>query len=70
MRRSVFEVVEQGGGWRLLDNGEPVFWFPGRDKAVEIAKQMADARNLFRGLPAHVHAAGADGEMELVAAYE
>jgi len=68
--RSIFEVVERAGGWGLLDNGQPVFWFPERLKALEIAKQMADARNALHGLPAYVHACGDDGAMELVAAFE
>lgn len=33
--------IPSGGARRWTDNGEPVFWFPGRDKAREIAKQMA-----------------------------
>lgn len=68
--RSVFQVVEHAGGWRLLDNSKPILWFPEKATALETANVMAGARATFHGLPACVQALGDNGVMELVADYE
>lgn len=70
MSESIFEVVERGCGWELLDNGKRILWFPEREKALDIASVMADARSAFHGVPASVHAPNEDGEMELVASFK
>ena len=43
MAGTVLQVVESLGGWRLLDDGLPIFWFPERHSALETARVMADA---------------------------
>lgn len=69
MVTSSLQLVKSGGGWQLLDGGKPVLWFPERDKGLEIATIMADARNLYHGLPTAVEAQNDDGELEVVAAF-
>ena len=69
MATSTLRLVHSGGGWQLLDDGRPVFWFPDRSKGLEIAQLMADARNLNRGQPTTVEAMNDDGELETVAAF-
>lgn len=66
MTASTLRLVHNGGGWQLLDNGKPAFWFPERSKGLEIARLMADARNLNHGAPTTVEAQNDDGEIELV----
>lgn len=46
-----------------------MFWFPERDKGLEIASLMADARNLNHGMSTLVEAQNDDGEVEVVVAY-
>lgn len=67
MPGSILRVVLSGGGWQLLDGERPLFWFPERDKALEIAQLMADARSLNHGLAITVQAQNDDGELETVA---
>lgn len=69
MSVTLLQLVKSYGGWQLLDAGNPVFWFPERAKGLEIARIMADARNLYHGLPATVEAQNDDGEFELVASF-
>ncbi|HRN61933.1 MAG TPA: hypothetical protein PK743_00580 [Luteimonas sp.] len=69
MKRSILRLVHSAGGWQLLDDGKPVFWFPERDKGLEIASLMADARNLNHGMSTLVEAQNDDGEVEVVVAY-
>lgn len=69
MANTIFQLVPAAGGWRLLDNGMPAFWFPEMDGALETAKVMADARAAFGGEPASVQAQVGDGEFVQVAAY-
>ena len=69
MASTVFQLVPAAGGWRLLENGKPAFWFPEMYGALETAKIMADARAAFRGEQASVHAQIGSGEFVQVAAY-
>ena len=69
MTRSVFQLVSAAEGWCLLDNGKPCFWFPEKDKALETACVMADARATFREEPASVHIQIGSGEFVQVAAF-
>ena len=48
MAGTVLQVVESFGGWRLLDDGQPIFWFPEKAKALDTARLMADARHQLR----------------------
>lgn len=69
MATSTLRLISNGGGWQLLDDGKPVFWFPERHKGLEIARLMADARNLNHGLATMVEAQNDDGDLETVAAF-
>lgn len=69
MAGTVLQVVESLGGWRLLDDGQPILWFPERDSAVETARIMADARHQFGGKPTCVQAQDEQGIFELVFAF-
>ena len=69
MDESLLQVVERAGGWGILDDGKPIFWFPEKDSALATARVMADARCLFTGKATRVHAQGEHGNFELVFAY-
>ena len=69
MASTVFQLVPAAGGWRLLDNGRPAFWFPEMDGALETAKVMADARAAFGGQQATIQTQVGEGEFVQVAAY-
>lgn len=69
MVSTVFQVVPAAGGWRLLDNGKPAFWFPEMDSAMQTAQVMADARATFNGERASVQRQVGVGEFVQVAAY-
>lgn len=64
MAGTVLQVVESFGGWRLLDDGQPIFWFPERDSALETARVIADARHQFHGIPAQVQAQDDKGDLK------
>ena len=44
MERCTLQLVGSYGGWRLIDNGKPSFWFLERDQALSIAHVIADSR--------------------------
>ena len=69
MSTSTLRLVSSAGGWQLLDDGKPAFWFPERAKGLEIASIMADARNLNSGVRTMVEAVNDDGELETIAAF-
>ncbi len=69
MAGTVLQIVESFGGWHLLDDGQPIFWFPEKDNALETAKVMADARHQFDGKPTCVQAQDEQGVFELVHAF-
>ena len=69
MANSIFQLVPAAGGWRLLDNGRPAFWFPEINGALETAKVMADARAAFGGEQASIQTQVGAGEFVQVAAY-
>ena len=66
---STLRVVGSHGGWRLIDNGRPSFWFLERDQALQIAGVIADARAGLRLIPTSIEAENLAGQMELVASY-
>ncbi|GAB2497967.1 hypothetical protein GCM10027084_08880 [Pseudoxanthomonas sangjuensis] len=68
MSVSVLQIVESWGGWSLIDDGKPSLWFPEREKALEIAHIMADARNLFGGISTIVQSVH-NGKVEVLAKY-
>lgn len=69
MATSILRLIHNAGGWQLLDDGTPVFWFPERAAGLEIARIMADARNLNHGTATAVEAQNDDGALETVAMF-
>ena len=47
MKQSVLMLSPSYEGWKLLDNGKPVFWFPDKTAALEVANTMAEARYAY-----------------------
>lgn len=37
MKQSVLMLSPSCEGWKLVDNGKPVFWFPDKTAALEVA---------------------------------
>lgn len=54
------------GGWQLLDNGRPSFWFSERDQALEVALTMVDCKSRIHGSDLVLEAETADGGFELI----
>jgi hypothetical protein len=69
MSVSTLRLAPSTGGWQLLEDGQPLFWFPDRAKGLEIAMLMADARSLNHGTIATVETQNDDGRYERVAEY-
>lgn len=69
MAGTVLQIAGSFGGWCLLDDGQPIFWFPEKDSALETARVMADARHHFDGKPTCVQAKDERGTFELVFAF-
>ncbi|MEO6519943.1 MAG: hypothetical protein ABIO17_13300 [Pseudoxanthomonas sp.] len=47
MNRSLLTLRPCYEGWKLLDNGKAVFWFPEQTAALEVANTIAEARHAF-----------------------
>jgi len=69
MDRSTLQLVGSHGGWRLIDNGKPSFWFLEREQAMNIAHVIADSRAGLRFIPTRIEAENEEGELELVASF-
>jgi len=69
MDASTLQLVASHGGWRLIDNGEPTFWFLEREQAVHHASLIADARAYLRDIPTRIEATNDSGKFELVASF-
>jgi hypothetical protein len=69
MTSSILQLVGSHGGWRLIDNGKPSFWFLEREQAMEIARVIADSRAGLRFIPTKIEAENDDGQFELVAQF-
>jgi hypothetical protein len=54
MKRSLLMLRPSYEGWKLLDNGKPVFWFPEKGAALEVANTIAEARHAFSHQPTGV----------------
>ncbi|WP_028917743.1 hypothetical protein [Pseudoxanthomonas sp. J35] len=66
---STLQLVVSHGGWRLIDNGKPSFWFLEREQAMAIARVIADSRAGLRYIPTRIEAENEAGELELVASF-
>jgi hypothetical protein len=69
MDTSILQLVGSHGGWRLIDDGTPSFWFLERDQAMQIACVIADSRAGLRYIPTKIEAENTNGKLELVASY-
>ncbi len=63
------QLVASHGGWRLIDDGEPSFWFLERAQAIHHAELIADARANLRFIPTRIEATNDSGKLELVASF-
>ena len=69
MAGTVLQIVQSQGGWHLLDDGVPIFWFLEKGSAVETARVMADARHEFDGRATCVQAQGQEGTFQMLWTY-
>ena len=69
MERCTLQLVGSYGGWRLIDNGKPSFWFLERDQALSIAHVIADSRAGLRYIPTRIEAENEEGDLDLVACF-
>ncbi len=69
MERSLLMLSPTYEGWKLLDNGKPVFWFPEKSAALEVANTIAEARHAFSSLPTGVEVENGDRAPERVSSY-
>lgn len=54
MKRSLLVLRPSYAGWKLLDNGKAVFWFPEKAAALEVANTIAEARHIYSSRPTGV----------------
>lgn len=69
MERSLLMLSPTYEGWKLLDNGKPVFWFPEKSAALEVANTIAEARHAFSSLPTGVEVENGYRAPERVSSY-
>jgi hypothetical protein len=69
MKRSLLMLSPSYEGWKLLDNGKPVFWFPEKKAALEVANTIAEARHTFSNLPTGVEVDDGERTPERVSSY-
>lgn len=51
MKHSLLVLRPSCEGWKLVDNGKPIYWFPERDAGLAVAKIMAEARHAYANQP-------------------
>lgn len=54
MNRSLLMLRPSYEGWKLMDNGKAVFWFPEKSSALEVANTIAEARHTYSLRPTGV----------------
>jgi hypothetical protein len=54
MKRSVLLLRPSYAGWKLLDQGKAVFWFPEMAAALDVANTIAEARHIYSNKPTGV----------------
>ncbi|MEP6907768.1 MAG: hypothetical protein ABI858_07290 [Pseudoxanthomonas sp.] len=69
MKRSLLMLQPSYEGWKLLDNGKPVFWFPEKNAALEVANTIAEARHTYSCLPTGVEVENGENLPERVSTY-
>ena len=69
MKRSLLMLRPSYEGWKLLDNGKPVFWFPEMSAALEVANTIAEARHAYSLQPTGVEVETGERASERVSSY-
>lgn len=69
MKRSVLMLRPSYEGWKLLDQGKPVFWFPDKSAALEVANTIAEARHIYSNEPTGVEVESEGAATERVSTY-
>jgi hypothetical protein len=69
MKRSLLMLRPSYEGWKLLDNGKPVFWFPEKSAALEVANTIAEARHAYSLQPTGVEVEIGERASERVSTY-
>lgn len=61
MKHSLLVLRPSCEGWKLIDNGKPLYWFPEQDAALIVANQIAEARHAYANQPTVVEMIDAAG---------
>jgi hypothetical protein len=69
MERSLLMLSPSYEGWKLMDDGKPVLWFPEKAAALEVANLIAEARHAFSDRPTGVEVEDEDRLPKRVASY-
>ncbi|KAF1718362.1 hypothetical protein CSC74_05670 [Pseudoxanthomonas yeongjuensis] len=69
MKRSLLMLRPSYEGWKLMDNGKPVFWFPEKSAALEVANMIAEARHAYSQQPTGVEVESDGRALERVSTY-
>lgn len=69
MKRSLLMLRPSYEGWKLLDNGKPVFWFPEMKAALDVANTIAEARHAFSLQPTGVEVETGERTLERVSTF-
>ena len=69
MKRSVLVLSQTLDGWKLFDEGRPVFWFLEKEAAIEVAKTIAKTRSFCSDRPTAVDLDAIQQPCERVATY-
>ena len=69
MTRSLLMLRPSYEGWKLMDNGKPIFWFPEKSAALAVANTIAEARHTFSNKPTAVEVENEGSPPERVSTY-
>lgn len=69
MTRSLLMLRPSYEGWKLMDDGKPVFWFPEKSAALAVANTIAEARHTFSNRPTGVEVESEGKPPERVSTY-
>jgi len=69
MKRSMLMLRPSYEGWKLMDQGRPLLWFPEKAAALEVANTIAEARHTFSDQPTGVEVEIEGAPSERVSTY-
>jgi hypothetical protein len=69
MKRSLLMLRPSYEGWKLMDNGKPVLWFPEKAAALEVANLIAESRHTYSQRPTAVEVERENEVPERVSSY-